>query len=114
MQSVYDAVVEDNLAIYARLFNECNDENTIEYWKNARELYHNLDAAQQQVFFGILRTVVTDSVSTVFGVLDGVCALDGDRVFALCINGQGADHDLQDRFLAYVEDLEAERPDGCM
>ncbi|HHT04562.1 MAG TPA: hypothetical protein GX005_09630, partial [Bacteroidales bacterium] len=83
--------------------------NIIDYWENALSLYDKIDESQQEIFFSIIKTVIIDTISNVFGVIDGVCAVDdNDWNLTLEINGQNTNNELQDNFLEYVETLEDE------
>ena len=107
VKSIYASIVEGNVAIYDRLFNEEDSDDTIEYWKNARKLYSGLDVTQREVLLSILRQVIIDTMANVFGVIDGICGFDeNDWEFKLEINGQSTEDDLSDDFLRYVEMLE--------
>ena len=78
VQRVYSTAVKGNIDIYKDLFNNTNEnENTDTYWKNALRLYNSLDAEQRERFFDILKMVITDSVSTLFGIIDGSTTLKG-------------------------------------
>ncbi|MCL2137596.1 MAG: hypothetical protein FWH40_08820 [Coriobacteriia bacterium] len=106
VRKIYDAIVEDNISIYHKLFAEASTEDTIEYWKLARSLYQDIDDQQKEILFHIIRQVIIDTISNVFGTLDGICYLsEDDWEFNLTINGQNTDDDLQDTFLAYIEEL---------
>lgn len=61
----------------------------------------------QAVFFGIIKQVIIDTISNVFGVIDGVSGLDdNDWNFKLDINGQSTNDELLNSFLEYAEMLE--------
>jgi len=110
VRSVYTSIIEGNLTAYKGLFDRDNSENTIEYWKSARSLYSGLDESQKEILFRIIKQVMIDTVSNIFGVIDGVRGLDdnNDWNFMLSINGQGTDDELADCFLEYVEIQEDE------
>ena len=108
IESIFASIVEGNVAIYKELFNEeVNKDNVIDYWKNAMKFYGDIDESQREVFFSIIKTVIIDTISNVFGVIDGVCAIDDkDWSIKMSINGHNTNSELQDVFLAYVELLE--------
>ena len=109
IKSIYAAIVEDNLSIYQGLFDRDNNEHTIDYWKNARKLYCEFDENQKEIFYSVIRQVIVDTISNVFGVLDGACSLDDSEWdIRIDINGKDTNSELQDKFLEYVENNESE------
>ncbi len=113
MKGIYASVAEDNLNIYKELFEAKSDANTIDYWKKARALYGTLGDEGKAILFDIIKTVAVDTISTVLGILDGVVSIDENEwTLHLSINGLATDGELQDTFLAYVEELE-ERCQPC-
>lgn len=109
MEKLYDSIVEDGFTTYVKLFNELEiEEDFIDYWKKALMLYQSFDGTEKEVFFSILKTVMVDTVSTVFGILDGTVSLvNGVCDFGITANGVDVKGEMQDEFLRYVEDLEA-------
>lgn len=101
------AVVEQNNAIYKDLFGSTLPEAANDaYWKRALTLYHSLDEREQKVLFEIMRQVAVDTVSNLFGVLDGTTPLDNsDEEFLLTseADGQRLNGNLQDLFLEAEE-----------
>ena len=71
------------------------------YWKRALPLFKSLSPGQQEVFFEIVRQIVTDTVSNTLGLLDvGV----GTGEFELYYEGgTKLNGDLQSLFLAVDE-----------
>ncbi len=108
VKEVKKSIVEENESLYRDLFENTNaSEATDEYWKEALKLFSGLDDNGKEALFKIMRQVSVDTVSNLFGVLDGVSSLDGvDEEFKLSasdneneiING-----DLQDIFLELEE-----------
>jgi len=89
------------------LFERSNSETTIDYWKNARSLYCELDESQSEILVSIIKQVIIDTVANLFGVIDGVCGIDDEEWnFILSINGHSTDDELSDCFLEYVEEIE--------
>jgi len=107
IRRIYAAIVEDNLESYKNMFSGSNNESTIDYMKAARSLYCALDESQKAIFFSMIKQVIIDTISNVFGVIDGVCGID-DKEWncKMSINGQSTDDELSDSFLEYVEILE--------
>jgi len=106
VKNLYVSIIKDGNETYRKLFNELEiEEDFIDYWKNAIKLYKSFDKAEQEIFFSILNTVMVDTVSTVFGILDGaVSMVEGECVFTVTANGTHVEGELQDEFLAYIED----------
>ncbi len=74
------AVIEGNVALYRDLFDSAEDTRVTDaYWKRALALYRSLDEAGRLVFFEVLRQVSVDTVSSIFGVLDGSSSLGTQR-----------------------------------
>lgn len=107
VKNLYASIVTDGYETYKKLFNELEiEEDFIDYWKNALTLYKSFDQEEQKVFFSILNTVMVDTVSTVFGILDGaVSMVEGQCAFTVTADNMHVEGELQDEFLAYVEEL---------
>lgn len=53
----------------------------------------------------ILKNVIIDTTSNVFGILDGSSTLNGgDMDIKVEINGQDSEDELQDTFLEFIEE----------
>ncbi len=108
VKDLYESIVLENANIYRNLYEEgsSNDDNIIDYWKNALSLYSTFSEMQKDVFFSIIKTVITDTVSNMLGVIDGSSEIGNKWEFQLVLNGKTVDNDLQDSFLEYVEEIE--------
>lgn len=106
VKSIYETIVKDGEDIYKDLYENTEvTEDIIDYWKKALALYHSLDYTQQSIFMDIIKQTMIDTISSVFGVLDGSSTLSGGEFeFDVKINGVNTEDDLQDAFLAYVEE----------
>lgn len=105
-EELYKSTVEENMKLYRQFFlYDPNEEGTIEYWKNAIAFYDKLDDKDKEILFSIIKSTIVDTVSNVLAILDGYEGLDGIDL-QVNLNGQENDSELQDAFLAYVEDLE--------
>lgn len=106
VKSIYKTLVEDGKDIYKDLYENTKvSEKTVDYWKNALELYHSFDDKQKDVFMNIVKQTMIDTISSVFGVLDGSSTLSGgDFEFEVRINGISTEDELQDTFLELVEE----------
>ena|SRR5687768_11986799 len=77
---IQSAVVKQNAAIYKDLFESTQPEDARDlYWRRALTLHRSLSEAEQAVLFEIIRQVTVDTVSNLFGVLDGASVLEGPR-----------------------------------
>lgn len=101
------AVVQQNNAIYKDLFGATLPEAANDaYWKRTLTLYHSLNERDRSVLLEIMRQVVVDTVSNLFGILDGTSPLDSsDEEFLLTseADGQKLNGNLQDLFLEAEE-----------
>lgn len=106
IRSVYKTVVEGGKNIYRDLYENTEiTERTVKYWKNALKLYHALDDNQKNVFINIIEQTMVDTISSIFGVLDGSSTLDGEEFeFEVKINGISTEDELQDTFLEFIEE----------
>ena len=105
-EELYKSTVEENMKLYRQFFlYDPNEEGTIEYWKNAIAFYDKLDDKDKEILFSIIKSTIVDTVSNVLAILDGHEGFDGIDL-QVNLNGQENDSELQDAFLAYVEDLE--------
>lgn len=106
IEGLYKNIVEGNMKLYKQFFlYDPNEEGTIEYWKNAIAFYDKLDDKDKEILFSIIKSTIVDTVSNVLAVLDGHEDIDRINV-QVKLNGQENDSELQDAFLAYVEDLD--------
>ena len=102
------SVIEENLAIYRDLFQSTSPEGATDpYWVKALTMYQDMTEEQKSVLFEIVRQVMSDTVSNVMGILDGVSTLDGaddELVLAAKNSGELLSGDLQDLFLEMEEE----------
>lgn len=106
VKSIYKTLIEDGKDMYKDLYENTKvSEMTVDYWKNALELYHSFDDKQKDVFLNVVKQIMIDTISSVFGVLDGSSTLSGeDFEFEVKINGISTEEELQDTFLEFVEE----------
>ncbi len=101
-------VIEESLDLYKELFHSTAPEAASDpYMTRALTLFRDLGDDQQSVFFEVIRQVMSDTVSHLMGVLDGVNVLeDPDCTFLLVEDGgtEALNGDLQDLFLALEEE----------
>ena len=102
------SVIADNLAIYKDLYESTPPESASDpYWVKSLNLYASLDEEQRAVLFEIMRQTMSDTISNLFGVIDGVSTLeDADEELKL-LTADGNEEmsgDLQDLFLEQEEE----------
>jgi len=102
------AVVEGNLQTYRELFAGTRHEEASDpYWMTALQFFGELDDANREAFFKIIRQVIVDTVSSLFAVFDGVSELPAQNgTFEVRIGDENLAGNLQDLFLAAEEDGE--------
>lgn len=105
VEKVKRSVVDENIQTYRELFNEMSlSDATDQYWQTALRFFHTLKREEQGVLFQIIRQVSIDTVSNLFGVLDGVSSLDGSfESFKLIHGDSQINGDLQDIFIELIE-----------
>lgn len=109
VQRVYESVVNENLDSYKDLFQNTEITNTtIDYSKKAIAFYSSVEDGEKSIFFDIIRQIIIDTISSIFGIMDGSSILSGGNEVdvSIEINGIDTNHDLQDHFLAFVEEIE--------
>lgn len=106
VRCIYKTLVEDGENIYKELYENTEiTEGTTEYWRNLLNLYGSFDYKQKEVFMSVIKQTIIDTISGVFGVLDGASTLSGGEFdFEVKINGMCTEEELQDTFLGYIED----------
>lgn len=106
IKCVYKNIVEDGKNIYRELYENTEiTEKTTEYWCNLLNLYGAFNDKQKKVFMSMTEQIIIDTVSSVFGVLDGSSTLSGGEFeLEVKINGVCMEGELQDCFLGYIED----------
>jgi hypothetical protein len=108
VKDVVTTIVDGGVTSYKGTFAE-RGEVTDAYWRRVLDLYRSLPRRQKRVMLDIMRQVEVDTLSHVFGILDGSSQLGGRfQDFELFHRGRrGArtrlDGDLQDLFLNKTE-----------
>ncbi len=78
---------------------------TINYWKDVKQLYSTFNQKQKEIYYEIIRQVMIDTISCVFGILDGTTSMNGMECnINVEINGCSTEHELQDIFLEKIEE----------
>ena len=108
VEAIRKEILDANLDIYRNLFEKTKMESATDaYWKEALSFYECLDGKAKESFYKIIRQVMSDSISNMFAVLDGVSFLSGqEEDFDLSYQGQLLNGDLHDTFLELEEEVD--------
>lgn len=106
VEKIYKTIVKDGVDEYKNLLDNTSLKNaTDKYWINALELYEELSSEEKEKMLKFAELIMIDTISSVFGVLDGSSTLSGgDFEFEVRINGISTEDELQDTFLEFVEE----------
>lgn len=105
-EQIYNTVVRYEVNMYKSSYEKLSDNHKPGYWKDLADFYHSLTDAEKEIFYRIIQNTLIDTTSAVLGVLDGSCSLSGGGFFEteVTIDGEDMEHEMQDSFLAYVEE----------
>ena len=107
IKNIYMTVIEDGITQYKDMYeSEGVSEPTTDYGKCVSELYHLFNEKQKDMFMVILKQIMIDTISHVFGLLDGCTSLYGGGYVEaeIKINGLSTEEELQDTFLRFIEE----------
>ena len=106
VKEIYKTLVEEGIRTYKEIYEKTDvNEQTISYWREAINLYNTFDDSEKDIFSGILKQTIIDTISSTFGILDGSSNLSGTKLeFDIKINGMNTEESLQDAFLEVVEE----------
>jgi hypothetical protein len=102
---VRKSVLVENVKYYEDVLeNEDISRVTYAYWRRLLTLYRKLDERDRKILLDMARQVCTDSISNVFGLIDGVVvdSRDFDPI-EFRVRGQSIEGTLQDIFLEMIE-----------
>ncbi|HEY5564551.1 MAG TPA: transposase [Rhodothermia bacterium] len=105
VDGVLKSVIRENLKLYRGIFADPG-EVTDEYWMRALDLFRSLSRAHQKTLLDIMKQVEVDTVSNLFGILDGSSQISGKlEDFDLIHKGSGVrlNGELQDLLLEKTE-----------
>lgn len=107
VSEVRSAVVDQNTTIYKELFESTTVESASDpYWKRALTLYASLNEKDRLILIEMMRQAAVDTVSNLFGILDGSSSLDNlreDFILTGKSDNRKLNGSLQDIFLAQEE-----------
>lgn len=111
VKAIYRTIIEGNLASYKEMYEERLDHAKLSkseidvYWKKQDEFYNKLNSEQKEVLMLMMKQTMIDTISHVFGIIDGSSGLvDAEVEPTLLLDSIDSEGDLQDLFLAYIED----------
>ena len=106
VKRVYKTVVEEGCDSYREIYEntEIEESNDI-YYKKALEFYKAMDNDKKEIFLDVIRQTMIDTISHIFGILDGSSTLTGGNIEAyVTLDNVSTENELQDEFLMYVEE----------
>lgn len=111
IKAIYRTIIEGNLASYKEMYEERLDHTKLSnsemdgYWKKQDEFYNRLNSEQKEVLMLMMKQTMIDTISHVFGIIDGSSGLvDAEVEPTLLLDSIDSEGDLQDLFLPYIED----------
>jgi hypothetical protein len=103
--AIKDVAVESNARTYRQLLEADRKHTTDEYWTSLQTLYDELNDAERTVLISAMRRASIDACSTILSIIDNVTTVSAtEPKFELRHAGQPVSGDLQDVFLAAIED----------
>ena len=108
IRSLYETIVQAGIEEYKVLLDNTNIEDaTDKYWISALQLYSNLAEDKKENLLRVIELIMIDTISSVLGIIDGSSTLSGcDVEPKLYLDSIATDSELQDLFLAYIEEIE--------
>ena len=105
---IRNEVLDGNLRTYVDLLNNTPAEGAAdEYWQELLQAYSSMNERQRSALRLMARQVMIDTISNLFGVLDGTSPLEDHRESFVLTYGAANEKlngDLQDYFLAAEEE----------
>lgn len=115
VKKIRNLIIDENLSIYKGIFETTpKSQITDEYWKAAINMFEQLNIKQKEILYKIIRQVEVDTISNVFGVIDGAVSIDNNQnEFELKVGGNMLNGDLQDLLLEQEEMNNLIEPDSA-
>lgn len=105
VKAVYATVVQDALSDYKNMYEEEVSISDTELYSQAIHMYQQMDPEQQKLMMHIIEVVMVDTVSHIFGVIDGSSPLnDSDMEATLLLDNVDSEGELQDSFIGYLQE----------
>ena len=107
-EKMYKTIVINGMDIYKNLY----ENPALAHLKRQEftELYNKLTEEENCIYYDNIRDILIDTTSLVLGILDGICSLNGGGFFEskVIIDGEDMKNDMQDSFLAYIQENDLE------
>jgi len=105
VKAVYETVVQDALSGYKEMYEEEVLPSDTDLYSQAIHMYQQMDAEQQKLMMHLMEVVMVDTVSHVFGVIDGSSPLiDSDMEATVLLDDVDTEGELQDSFIGYLQE----------
>lgn len=105
VKAMYATVVQDALSDYKNMYEEEVSISDTELYSQAIHMYQQMDPEQQKLMMHIIEVVMVDTVSHIFGVIDGSSPLnDSDMEATLLLDDVDSEGELQDSFIGYLQE----------
>lgn len=105
VKAVYATVVQDALSNYKNMYEEEVSISDTELYSQAIHMYQQMNPEQQKLMMHIIEVVMVDTVSHIFGVIDGSSPLnDSDMEATLLLDDVDSEGELQDSFIGYLQE----------
>lgn len=105
VKAVYATVVQDGLVGYKEMYEEAVGSSDTDLYSQAIRMYQQMDAEQQKLMMHLIEVVMVDTVSDVFGLIDGSSTLnDSDIEATLLLDDVDTEGYLQDLYIGYLQD----------
>lgn len=107
-EKMYRTVVIEGMNIYKELYD--NPELSHLRKKGFIDLYNKLTEEEKCIYYDNVRDILIDTTSHILGILDGICSLEEGGCFEskVTIDGEDMENDMQDSFLAYIQENDLE------
>ena len=108
VNAIRESVLEEYTEYYRTTLNERSAHSVNDlYWKELIGLYQTLDERQRRIIHALVRQVSADTISSLFGIIDGSSTLVPKSGWSFQLisqpDGVRLDGDLQDIFLSQME-----------
>ncbi|UXN04865.1 hypothetical protein [Bartonella sp. HY406] len=103
VEIIYKSIIDENIELYRDSYLDIKADPSLDnYGKNVVNLIKNLDTDEKETLLMIMKQVMIDTLSSIFNLIEE----DGNIAdVKLIYKGETINEDLQDAFLAYVEEL---------
>lgn len=105
VKAVYETVVQEGLHTYREMYEEEVSSSDTDLYSQAIHMYQQMDAEQQKLMMHLMEVVMVDTVSHVFGVIDGSSPLnDSDMEATVLLDDVDTEGELQESFIGYLQE----------